>query len=152
MGGFIVLEDGRALAPNNWAYDAIIHAIVAELRENEDARPLATWLSGQTCEAKGMGQGNVDVRELTPENREHFRAAVKDAISRAENVGPAAWHDPDFFPMWLECFRKLNKMWQSIDLGQPPDSITDLTSPMPVTGQRSGPGWADTPGVDESRT
>ena len=143
MGGFIVLEDGRALAPNNWAYDAIIRAIAAELRDNEDDRPLAIWLSEQTCEVRGMGQGRVDVREFTPKNRDRFRAAVKDAISRAEAAGPAGWHDPDFFPTWLECFRKLNKMWQSIDLGEPPDSITDLTSPMPATGEQSGPGWAD---------
>jgi len=31
MGGFLIIEDGRACAPNNWGYDAMIDAIANAL-------------------------------------------------------------------------------------------------------------------------
>lgn len=141
MGGFIVLEDGRAHSPASWAYDAIIEAVACELDKTQDGRPLAEWLRQQTCEICGPGLGSVDIRELTPDNHRYFRNAAERAFAHSESTGPQGWHDPALFPGWLEGFRKLIEMWRSIDRGEPPEVLNGLAAPLKPTHKKSGPGW-----------
>jgi hypothetical protein len=141
MGGFIILDDGRACAPSSSSYDFIVSAAIDELVGTDEERRLGQWLKGQLCEVLGMGMGCVDVRELTPLNRRLFREACERAFVKQEKSGPVGWKDPSFFPGWLDRFRKLIQMWQSLDRGESPDAVTDLNSPIPPTGRKSGPGW-----------
>lgn len=141
MGGFIILEDGRGCAPASWAYDAIVRSVVDELVRTDEERRLGQWLQEQLCEVLGPGMGFVDVRELSPLNRRIFREACQRAFLTEESKGSAGWFDPSAFPVWLERFRKLIKMWESIDRGEPPAALTDLREPDPPRGRKSGPGW-----------
>ena len=60
MGGFIILEDGRAYAAANWASDATLRAISREVGDPA----LRAWLLGQQSEHVGMGVTSVDLREI----------------------------------------------------------------------------------------
>src|SRR6185295_7052603 len=84
MGGFIKLEDGRAWAAANWAYDAVLDCLVEALK-GERASDLAAWLAQQTCAVRGMGLGHVDLRELAPTNRALFRVAARKAVEHAQD-------------------------------------------------------------------
>ena len=110
MAGFITLEDGRAWSGANWAYDAVLGAIVDALNAQGD-RDLATWLLQRT--SQGPGVGTVDLREIAPADRTRFRVAVRAALAHVESTGPAGWNTPEFFPSWLEKFRVLAKMMDS---------------------------------------
>ena len=61
MAGFIVLEDGRAYAANNWSYDAVIERIARALPETSAGRALSDWLMAQRCIVRGAGLGSVDL-------------------------------------------------------------------------------------------
>jgi hypothetical protein len=141
MGGFIILTDGRACAPANWAYDEIVRSVAEELGAGGDDLLLKEWLRGQLCEVLGPGMGYVDVRELTPRNRQLFRDAANRAFKKSELVGPIGWENPSFFPAWLGIFRRLLEMWDSVDRGEPPEALNDLRQPCPPTDEKSGPGW-----------
>ena len=75
VGGFIVLEDGRAYAASNWATDAMLRAISREISDHA----LRQWLLAQQSERVGMGMTSVDLREIAP----HYRTVVHVAIRRA---------------------------------------------------------------------
>src|SRR5215468_4985983 len=60
VGGFIVLEDGRAYAAANWATDATLRAISREVSDPA----LRAWLLAQQSEHVGMGMTSVDLREI----------------------------------------------------------------------------------------
>src|SRR5215813_10023843 len=75
VGGFIVLEDGRAYAAANWATDATLRAISREVSEPA----LRAWLLAQQSEHVGMGMTSVDLREIAP----HYRPVLRAAIGRA---------------------------------------------------------------------
>src|ERR1022692_1100776 len=91
MAGFIILEDGRAYAAANWAYDAVVERIADALPETDDGHALKDWLKEQRVAVKGLG--SVDLRELTAVNRQLFQAAARKAFSLSEHQGPEGWHD-----------------------------------------------------------
>jgi hypothetical protein len=135
---FIDLDDGRTWRAANWAYDAVVEAIADELNGTDSERELAAWLRSQTCAERGPGLGAVDVRELSPPCRLAFRQAARRAVERAARSGGTGWHDPSFFPGWLDRFRELLRMWEAIDRGEPVRGAAECAPP---TGRRVGPGW-----------
>src|SRR5437660_3479055 len=140
--GFIVLQDGRAYAGSSWGYDTTIKAIASVLFERKQSQALAEWLIKQRSVIVGMGMGNVDVRELTPRNRELFLDAAREAFKRAEAQGSAGWYDPRAFPGWLDRFRDLITMLDSIERGEPPSAFNPhMRAACEPTGEHSGPGW-----------
>ena len=141
MSAFIALDDGRSWWAANWAYDAVIDEIANQLNGTDAERVMAAWLREQTCFVNGPGLGSVDVRELTSQNQQLFRAAAKRAFRLAVLSGPAGWHDPSFFPGWLTVFRRLLRMWKAIDRGEPPGQLNDSRECMEPSGRKAGPGW-----------
>jgi hypothetical protein len=141
MAGFIVLDDGRGIAPASWAYDAVVLSVIEDLSHSEEERQLAAWLQERLCEVCGSVLGYVDVRELTPANQKLFRHAAERALARQQREGPVGWSDPSFFPAWLSRFERLIQMWQSIDRGEAPSALNDLRSATEPSGKKSGPGW-----------
>lgn len=142
MGGFIVLSDGRAYAASNWGYDRTVEAIAEALPDTDEGRHLAAWLLDQRCSVRGMGLGNVDVRELTPQNRQLFLRAVEDAYQTQKGKGPAGWHSPDLWPSWIARFSDLVKMIACVENGEAPgDFNPHMKDVIPPTGDKSGPGW-----------
>src|SRR5688572_7160386 len=107
MSAYIALPDGRSWWAANWAYDAVIRRVADELDRMPAGGELAAWLRGQTCDELGPGLGFVDVRELSPPDRALFREAARRAFRRAILEGAANWHDPTFYPGWLNGFRRL---------------------------------------------
>jgi hypothetical protein len=92
MAGFIVLKDGRAYAAANWATDAVIRAIAAEVEDGE----FRAWLLAQQSEFVGMGLTSVDLREVAPST---VRASIaRPAVPtsgpppRASRISPATRH------------------------------------------------------------
>ena len=131
MSCLIVLQDGRACAPADWAFDAMLEAVADELIESHDERLLADWLRSQaTCFGAGKMR-RIDVRELTPESRTRFL----DAVRRA------AEHLPSVSTGWGKRLQRLVRMLRSIDAGESPDALSDTLSPIAPTGLRRGPGW-----------
>jgi hypothetical protein len=141
MGGFIILNDGRAWAAANWAYDEAIRSIVEALPPTDDALALSGWLLGQTCEVRGSGLGSVDLRELTAENQALFSEAVRKATARIKPHGGWGWSDPSLFLAWKDRFDVLLKLIESIEKGEPASTLNPhMTAVIPPTGERAGPG------------
>lgn len=144
MGGFIILDDGRAWAATNWAYDAAIRYIAEALPDSERARELSEWLLQQTSEVQGMGLGSIDIRELTAENRTLFVEAIRRATRRIEERGAEGWNDPSYFPVWKERFEVLLKLIESVEKGEPATIYNPhMRDIIPATGKQAGPGWDD---------
>jgi hypothetical protein len=142
MAGFIVLQDGRAYAASNWAYDTTIEAIAESLPQTRQAQALHDWLLDQRCCVRGMGLGRVDLRELTSSNQQLFEIGAMAALDVANRRGPTGWAFPEHFAGWQRYFQDLVKMIELVHKGEPPMSfnphMTDLIEP---TGRHSGPGW-----------
>jgi hypothetical protein len=44
-------------------------------------------------------------------------------------------------PGWARRLRRLVRMLHSIDRGESPDAMSDVSAPIAPTGLRRGPGW-----------
>lgn len=142
MAGFIVLNDGRAWASANWAYDAAIRTIARALPNTQDGQTLAAWLLEQTSEVQGMGLGAVDLRELTPQNQTLFIQAVRQAVMALQTQDGNDWHDPTAFVSWREYFEILPQLIESIERGEPASMFNPhMKEIIPPTGDKCGPGW-----------
>ncbi len=140
MSCLIILDDGRACAPSAWTFTAMMSAIADQFEPTEEAQQLADWLQRQASEMQRAGRGRLDLRELTPENRGMFRDAVMRLAVRYNYHG-AADGAGVAFPGWVRRLRRLVKMMQSIERGESPDAISDVSAPVAPTGLRRGPGW-----------
>lgn len=140
MAGFIILEDGRAYAAANWAYDAVVERIAEALVETADGCALSDWLKEQRIAVKGLG--SVDLRELTPENRQLFQAAARRAFNLSEQQGQQGWHAPEAYTGWIDRFHDLIIMMDSIRRGDPPSAFNPhMIDVIPPTWNQAGPGW-----------
>ncbi len=140
MGGFLIIEDGRAVAPSNWGFDRMIESIAGSLPTDSAAKDLRKWLLDQRVCIRGLG--SVDVRELTESNRRMFWDAVANAVELADEQGADDWHEPSLFLSWLKMFRDLLLLHQSYLRGEAADSFNPyMRSVIPPTNERSGPGW-----------
>jgi hypothetical protein len=140
MSCLIVLDDGRACAPASAAFDALVRAISDHLNRSEQERELAEWLRQQVAEKSFLGHCRIDVRELTPENRRLFRAAVERLAFHFGCIHPADG-TAVVTPGWVRRLRRLMKMMQSIDRGEAADAISDVPAPVAPSGLLRGPGW-----------
>lgn len=133
MGGFIVLEDGRAFAASNWGTNAVIRAIAAEVAESN----LRCWLLDQLSTVVGPGLTCVDIREVAPQFRFTFYAAARAALARVIVDG-----FEDAPPGWLNRFADLVEMIDRWQAGENPANFNPhMRSLVPPTGSRKGPGW-----------
>src|SRR5262245_41982806 len=123
MAGFIVLNDGRAWAAANWAYDMAVRYIAQALPKTQEGAELSSWLLQQTAEEKGMGLGSVDVRELTAENQILFIKAVRQAVTNLKTHDAKDWDDPADFLSWRAYFEILLELIESIERGEPASSF-----------------------------
>jgi hypothetical protein len=144
LGGFIVLEDGRAWAAASWAYDAAVRYLARSLDriDTGEAQALSVWLLTQTNERLGAGMGRIDFRELTPENRALLRRAARHVFADLEQHPPADWGDPAFFGPWLERFHDLLLLMKSVDRRESPETFNPhMRGLIEPTGRKTGPGW-----------
>lgn len=139
MAGFFILDDGRAFAPNNWAYRATLQAIIDTLPSTPEGKALAEWL-----EADDVVQiyHSVDFRELTTANKDLVYAAVQNAFKLESERGPVGWVHPENFPSWMEGMADFVKMIECVRRGEPPADFNPyLRDVIPPTGEQKGPGW-----------
>src|SRR5262245_20981849 len=123
MSGILVLADGRAWSLASWAFDAALREFADALPDDPGAAALSTWLRDQQSEVVGLGMSYVDVRELTDHNRRRILEAIPRAFDRARSRGGAHWYDPSFFPAWLGELEVLARMVQSVERGEPPETL-----------------------------
>ena len=140
MSCLIVLDDGRACAPASSAFDALVGAIADHLIHSDRERELAEWLRQQLGEKTYLGHCRIDLRELAPENRRLFRAAVERLAYHFGCIHPADG-TAVVTPGWVRRLRRLVKMMHSIDRGESPEAISDVPAPVAPTGLFRGPGW-----------
>jgi hypothetical protein len=143
MAGFIVFDDGRAFALNNQATDAVVRAIAAEIREPE----FREWALAQQSSQLGMGMTRIDIRELSPRCRDEWRSAIRRASAAVAQADPehlpyglseTKWSEGN----WPEDFRLLAAMLAASEAGEPVDDLNPhMTSALPPTDDREGPGW-----------
>ena len=135
MGGFIVLEDGRACAPSSRGTNVMLENIAAQIRDRE----FRDWILSQRSTSTGMGMTNIDLRELTPGNRDEFHRATREAfaaISAADPLGDQWYHS------YLECFSDLVEMMDRVDRGEPPEQFNPhMRGLISETQARRAPGW-----------
>lgn len=141
MGGFIVLEDGRAYAGSNWATDATVRAIAAEVVDGA----LRTWLLEQQSATVGMGMTCIDLRELAPQHRPTVREAICAAYERAKHNGFEQLDDHNEYRAgWLKLFAEFAEMVRRYEAGEPPAEYhPGMRGLIPPTGCKVGPGWPD---------
>ena len=140
MGGFIVLEDGRAYAASNWATDATLRAVSREVSD----RSLQSWLLAQQSEHVGMGMTSVDLREVAPRYRRVLRAAIRRAYERVVTDDKFEdLHSGDkWWTGWLKYFHDLVEMVARSEAGEPAESFNPhMRRLIPPTGRQEGPGW-----------
>ena len=139
MGGFIVLEDGRAYAAANWAFRATVEAIADALPQSTEGMSLAEWLRHDPVV---QIYHNIDVRELTPANQEMLLTAIENGLKAEAARGPSDWANPEFWDGWIHRFTDLVKMIESVRRGEQPHEFNPhMTEAIPPTGERNGPGW-----------
>ena len=140
MGGFIILEDGRAYAASNWAFRATVDSIADILDRQTSGKDLAEWLRDESSPVQIYN--TIDVRELTPRNREMFLTAVEEAFRMEQSRGPGGFAEPEFRDGWFSRFADLVKMIGCVRRGEPPSECNPhMRDVIPPTGGRSGPGW-----------
>jgi hypothetical protein len=140
VGGFIVLEDGRAYAAANWATDATLRAISREV----DDTAFRAWLLAQQSKHVGLGMTSVDLREVAPRYRPELRAAIRRAYERLisddrfESLHPG----DNWWAGWLKLFHDLVEMLARSEAAEPAESFNPhMRALIPPTGRRQGPGW-----------
>lgn len=78
-----MFDDGWSFTAANWAVDAVLRAVAAELGPGT----FSDWLLARQSEHVGPGLTLVDLREIAPGDREAFLAAVEAACARARDHG-----------------------------------------------------------------
>jgi hypothetical protein len=141
MAGFIVLEDGRAYAAANWATDATLRAIAAEVADPE----LRAWLLDQQSSVVGMGMTSVDLRQIAPQFRAVLREAIRSAYHRVSENGFESLIARDANTEgWLGRFNDLVTMLDKCDAGDPAEDFNPhMRALIPDRGGRVGSGWPD---------
>jgi hypothetical protein len=139
MGGFIMLEDGRAHAMSNAATDATLRAIAREVGHPG----LAEWLLSQQREIIGMGTTGVDLREIAPVYRRALPDAIRAAYARVEREGFEGFHPGgQSWAGWFKGFTDLVEMLDRAEAGEPPEEFNPrMRAVIPARGGRQGPGW-----------
>lgn len=139
MGGFIVLEDGRAYAANNWAFRELVKVIVEALPETEDGKRLVAWLQN---DHEVTIYNTVDVRELAPKFRAMFLEATQRAFQLQTGKEIIESEDAEAWVSWLSRFADLIKMMECIRRGESPAELNPhMNDVIPPTGEKRGPGW-----------
>jgi len=134
VGGFIVLEDGRAYAVSDRAFDLTIEALASEV---EDLH-VEAWLLGWRTSERGQSLGYVDLRELAPTTK----AVVYEAITSASDAAVEQTDDDRWMTGWRESLHVLRRMVESWERGEPPGSLNPyMDGLVPPTDRAEGPGW-----------
>ncbi len=139
MGGFIILEDGRAWAYSNGAYAMVIEEIAAQLPDTPEGQALSNWLLEET-NVGSMGLGCVDIRELTEGNRKLFKQAAQRAYT-LWRIDPNP-HLQDELGTDSDVFYALLKLMKSVNKREDPKTYMQrMKSLIEPTGEKSGLGW-----------
>jgi len=144
VGGFIVLEDGRAYAAANWATDATLRAISREVSDPV----LRAWLLAQQSRQVGMGMTSVDLREIAPHCRPVLRTAIRRVYEQVASEGRFEnLHAGDgWWDGWLSLFHDLVEMLARSAAGEAAGSFNPhMRALIPPSGRQVGPGW-ESPG------
>ena len=140
MAGFIVLEDGRAYAANNFGFRATVAAIAGALPHSAEGMALSQWLLDES----GVVQTylNVDVRELASATKETFLTATVNAYAIQKELGSNGWESSEFWQSWINRFADLVRMIECVKRSESPNEFNPhMDGLIPPTSERVGPGW-----------
>jgi hypothetical protein len=150
--GFIILSDGRCLAPRYTGYDYLPELAMGEMSDESEEGVFKAWL--KTCiPAEGdieNGFGGfikplthenimrqLDLRELTPANQDRFWAALQRALEKLVLTADEK-HDGVIYLL-----KKILRMRRLVEIKDDPDHLSDWRQGYmtPPTGKKIGPGW-----------
>jgi hypothetical protein len=150
--GFIILGDGRCLAPRYTGYDFLLELAFNEIPDSVEDRAFKDWLQTRIPVEGDIedGCGNfikpiiheyisrfLDLRELTPANQERLwitwqKATRKLILTKDES-----------YSYILLLLKRLLRMRRLIRFKDHPDDLTDWIKGYvtPPTGAKVGTGW-----------
>jgi hypothetical protein len=149
VAGFIIFSDGRAWAPNNSVFDVAIERIAAAIPGSVEGRALVAWLLDQRSLLRGPGMGRLDLRTLTPANRQlvlDTMAEIFPAVPLADlqPVSPLVTLTEPIDWLVIDRFQLLGHMVAAARRGDSPEALNPMMRGLlPPTGERCGPGWDD---------
>ena len=78
---------------------------------------------------------NLDLRELTEQNRAYFWQGAQMALNKMIRLKDES-NEENIFLLTI-----LLDMHKRIKRGENPESLNHLIRPEPITGEKKGPGW-----------
>ena len=102
MSNGIILDDAHEWIVAGWAACNAVDAIIGKLQG-----PFAEEIAARLRVVHEWPGALADLRGASPEQIAELAAAARAALSEAAAQGSAGWHDPSFFPGYIERFREL---------------------------------------------
>jgi hypothetical protein len=150
--GFIILSDGRCLAPRYTGYDYLLELAVSEMADSGEERAFKAWLQTRVPAEGDIESGfggfikpithenvirHLDLRELTPANQERLWIAWQKAVSKLI----LSRDERDSFIVFR--LKRLLRMRRLVRIKDNPDNLSDWIKGYvePPTGAKAGPGW-----------
>src|SRR2546423_5269671 len=97
MAGTLEISDDLCWMPAGWVYDNVLERIAFTLKDKDAA--LASLLLQSRIDENG---GYCDLRECCANRFLLLVQAADDAYAQVEREGPTPFHDPSFYPGFLE--------------------------------------------------
>ncbi len=148
--GFWYLKDGRGFSVKVQWMIKMMEEIYSELVLNPEAQEFANYLSQYIPTEKYNLNGyggfynqetgentmmEIDFREFTKENQEHFWKATQ---KRLNTIIQRSDSDDE---MIIQLLKELLDMNKRANKGENPTELNHMRDVLPSTGKKSGPGW-----------
>jgi hypothetical protein len=150
--GFIILSDGRCLAPRYTGFDYLLELAIGEMRTDCDEGDFRQWLQTRIPSEGDIENGyggfvkastnenilrNLDLRELTPANQERFWCALQRAVRKLILARDERYDGI------LYLLKRILRMRRLTRIKDDPDHLSDWRAGIiePSTGAKAGPGW-----------
>lgn len=106
MSGIIVFsEEGKDWFEANWLYEAVLRDVKAMLRPGA--------IRAALDEGTEPNVQYLDVSSWSVERLAELLGAAERAYAEAERLSPRRFHDPSYYPMFLDSFRELLELLRS---------------------------------------
>ena len=102
MPGVLITERGLMWIPPKWVFDAVIRSVRAALHERLGLSEVLDRVLER--------QQDLELFTLPDPVRSEFLLTVKRAYDATVHAGAATLYKPEFFPIYLEQFQRLQKV------------------------------------------
>jgi hypothetical protein len=130
MAAILLLEDGRGLYRSNLGYSVMLELIAEKIGDAHTR--LRIWLADMADRTSPFCE--FDLRGLTEDDRcEFWKAAARALAGLIEHHGPESTWAANMYGG--ESLAHLMRMHRSIQSGEPPSRLNDLSQPVDFNGE-----------------